>query len=931
VSLFRTPADYIYFFSKLASPGWIEPLLEEGRFASPPPAVREGDSIRFPGWPESEYLSRVAAKAPDMAARVLAEVPDTDNQRVHIDLVDVALQLSARDAAAWARRESDWVDRQQWLALLLPEKLGQLAAQLASSGELETALQLCRALFRALPDPRWSTEEGGKRPFFHPQPRGLMDGWEYRAAIDTVVPALAEHGGTEALQLFVNVLAEAIRLSTDDEHEASVDYSFIWRDTIEDASEHDTDLRDILIDAARELAVAVAKANGCGAVADILRSGGWDVFRRLELHAIRMSCLASKALVREAIFTPGAFSDPTIYHEYVLLLRDAFPTLAAEDQETILAWIEKGPDRDAMRDRHRTHTGADPSEDELQAWVEHWQRDRLSPLKDVLPPERRHRFDELVKRHGAPEFDFVQHKTSSGWVAERSPIDREQFAKFTAEELRKFLRDWTPTEGFDQPTRSGVVQNVAALGDDFFVSEAEHALEWRDLHPAYVAALLEGLKRAVMAGRHLPWTPVLELCRSVAANQATDWDARWAKMAVAQLLVDVFNSDKRVLPHDMKQPASDVIVHLLESELGSEENRISVESDYLTAAINSVSGKALEAAIRAAVWAKRSEVGEEGSAEWRLTERMPSIAGLLDRVVRPESGLPVDARAILGSQLGPMLWLDRAWMDEHRAQLFPTAEGAAAHRRAVWNTYLSYGRPYTIVVTLFSDQYSWSIEQLPGDSSASENRRDAVSHLAEHLMTYYWQGSLPLSDREGLVRRFYKRASAKTRRYALEFIGRSLRNSGDVPPETLALLRELVEWRLNVVNGVSGSEAKKEASGELQEYGWWFSSGKFQPDWALERLLDVLRLGVLVEPDHLVAEELVRLAQEFPIQVAETLTRMIDLSPPEFTVSGWREEAHELLGKLGKIHDARVQAFVASAVDTLLARGQVEFRGLMPA
>src|SRR4051812_1118300 len=103
VSLFRGQTDYVYFFSRLTSPGWIEPLIQEGRFASPPPAVREGDSIRFPGWPESEYLARVAGRAPDLAARVLAAIPETDNQRVHLDLVEVALQLSPIDAAAWAR------------------------------------------------------------------------------------------------------------------------------------------------------------------------------------------------------------------------------------------------------------------------------------------------------------------------------------------------------------------------------------------------------------------------------------------------------------------------------------------------------------------------------------------------------------------------------------------------------------------------------------------------------------------------------------------------------------------------------------------------------------------------------------------------------------------------------------------------------------
>ena len=57
--------NYEYFFGKLKSPDWITPLQKKGRFSHPPAAIVEETSIRFPGWPEGEYLVRMAPLAPE--------------------------------------------------------------------------------------------------------------------------------------------------------------------------------------------------------------------------------------------------------------------------------------------------------------------------------------------------------------------------------------------------------------------------------------------------------------------------------------------------------------------------------------------------------------------------------------------------------------------------------------------------------------------------------------------------------------------------------------------------------------------------------------------------------------------------------------------------------------------------------------------------
>ena len=80
-------ANCKYFFDQLKSPEWIPHLVSNGLFSDPPPAERTGNTIGFPIWPASQYLVRMAPLAPDEVSKVLLGIPETDNVRVHFDLI----------------------------------------------------------------------------------------------------------------------------------------------------------------------------------------------------------------------------------------------------------------------------------------------------------------------------------------------------------------------------------------------------------------------------------------------------------------------------------------------------------------------------------------------------------------------------------------------------------------------------------------------------------------------------------------------------------------------------------------------------------------------------------------------------------------------------------------------------------------------------
>ena len=150
----KRPVNHSYFFSKLESPDWIEPLVDAGYFADPPPPRFNGDYVSYPAWPESKYLARMAPVAPTQVAEVIGQVPVTDNVSVHRDLARAVIHLSAESMAQWAAKEARWVSRQHQIEYPLGEALGTVIERLARAGRADAAMDLARPLLtiRCVPD-----------------------------------------------------------------------------------------------------------------------------------------------------------------------------------------------------------------------------------------------------------------------------------------------------------------------------------------------------------------------------------------------------------------------------------------------------------------------------------------------------------------------------------------------------------------------------------------------------------------------------------------------------------------------------------------------------------------------------------------------------------------------------------------------------------
>ena len=183
-------ANYVYFFNNLGSPEWIEPLWKAGYFRKPPAEVREGNSISFLPWVETEYLMRVSEQSPELVAKIINEMADTTNARVHRDILNIAVKLPPSQTSFVAPKICRIL--RNTFGLFVHEQVVQLVKKMAAAGLITEALSISRAAIEFAPDPeekeketaRYNSDEEFLFSRLEPSPRLRTD--DYKTILNGV-------------------------------------------------------------------------------------------------------------------------------------------------------------------------------------------------------------------------------------------------------------------------------------------------------------------------------------------------------------------------------------------------------------------------------------------------------------------------------------------------------------------------------------------------------------------------------------------------------------------------------------------------------------------------------------------------------------------------------------------------------------------------
>lgn len=899
--------NYSHFFDGLEDASWLDFLVAEGFFTNPPPPERSEDWVRFPLWPESAYLVRIAAAAPERVGEVAAAIPPTDNERVMADLAEIAAALPAATAIGIAGRIGGWL-REHPTLLTLPDAGARLAVHLAELGEMDAALELARGLLRL---------EGEERPgVFEPrvEPVGRIGRWEYGQVLGEVWPSFLASGRDPAITFLADLLARAVDLEAGED---GGDFTHIVRPSIADhAQNNDEGLLDLLIAAMRDAAVeAATESEGRAAVLAALAARPQAVFARIALHVITVVGEAAEAFA--ALTGEEAAHSPELWHEYGELLARRFIDLDEDSRQAVLALL--------------AGEEVEPLEEEGEEERDARRRRRLLERLALIAPELEGRwadtYDELLSEFGEPEHPGFRSYIS-GFTGPTSPLGAEELRELGAEGTVRALAAWEPPGAFDSPTPEGLARVLEEAVKADPGPYAEVATQFEALDPTYVRGLIGGLSAAVRDERSFPWRGPLALCAWVLeqpyepeeerADIDRDPSLGWSRKAIADLLAGALGEEEGAVPIAERESVFALLAVLTEDPNPTpehEERYGGSNMDPATLALNTTRGEAMNALVRYALWVSRHEpeplAGLAGSPEARA---------LLERHLDPGIDPSLAVRSVYGRWFASLFNLDREWLDAHMGMIFPAAPQDGALFAAAFDAFLAFTQPWPGGFDLLGVPYGIAAGRAGEEPRSRTFHGDPRARLGDHLITLRAYGTIDLEP-GGVLDVFWSNAPAEIRGAVVRNAGWTIERTENPDPQVFARLVETWEW-------IAVREDGEEAKEVLKGFGAWLAAPNLDPTWLLQQAQGVLGRRIPLDPDFAAYAALPRLAKSDARSALATLRGMLENERQPWAPYGSRDEIRELLEFALTGPDPTAREDARHLVDLLIALGLSELRDL---
>ncbi|GAA2004281.1 hypothetical protein [Catenulispora subtropica] len=911
------PQHRYVFYSGLANPHWVAPLTARKAFQSPPVVDGQG-MFRGGGWPEGEYLARVAAQAPTEVIVALRPALASDHPSVQKIVLDIAAQLPAEAIVDLLPTLNRYL-QSPWLAWLDPIKLTSLIPTLAEGGKAKKARELALLLYT----PRASGAPAA-------DPRTVLDSHWYIQTLPGAVSALGVE--LKTLSTVIGWLEEWARLTP---YGGSL--MSMWRHSIE----NDDQLRlsepigHALVDVARDLARSLLDAGQpLAAVVRRVQPRNMDrdrapIFRRLALdvvvHTLRTTTVSSDAMEQDG--TPGVADAATPVEiafehlmtpellrgayrpEYLLLAQSTLPLLRDDQIEQWRNLLSNPPHLTAETvGRMLSGFGGEPADatnEQLADYIGRWQRDLLAGIgRDALPADLSSWLDELISVYGEPPSTPAEIRNRGGFfTGPTSPLSDPDALSMTPEELLTFAASWQQGDvpdwraGFP-PSYEGLARAIERAVAAKPAAYADHGERFIGMRSSFVRTFFKSLQQAIGHGHGFDWEPVLAVASHVAAQlvdgaDEADGDGetwRDAQLQVARFLQAGIEADASLaIPASMYPAAWSVLERLIHSTDPApdfEEDQGQQPSDAMTLSLNATRPAALRAAIRLLAALARHAINDSPAEGTDLDRDMDDVTGqileTLDQHAGPEADGSLAVAVVFGEGLGLLLSAASQWTADHLELILGPPGGdeqpPVAHQNwfdTAWAVAIAGYHPSRGLFDPLKPWFQARIEQLGidmPDVDAEINTRAIKQALANHVLMLYVTGQLDDGLQDTTLANLFAHGDSALVREALGNLGWRLRNTqGDVLIAILERLRALWDWRAEqVAQGTADRE-------ELLDFYWWAASGHLDPSWWLPHLE-----AIADNPDfhghEMLGTPLANAAQEHPEQVLEIFTTLYTAS-----------------------------------------------------
>ena len=947
--LLSEKSSIYHFYEIIEDPKWISNLDGANQFNDVPAQIMDSEKIEIapPIWPQSRFLARISEKDPKIVYDVILRIPTTDNEHIHSDFLKAACAMPTNLAANLAIKEAEWIRSKASLFFRLPELAGELISKLAKGGEVDSALALTESIFEILPEAKEIPEDWDdefKQIVSSQNPKARFDTWQYENVLKKCIPDLISVAKIDALILFCEQLENAIRIKNAGRgrEEESEDYSYIWRPAIEENEQNrPEDLTGILISAVRDAAELLMDTDG-EKVLELIEGREFKVFKRIGLHLRRKWPDIDKEKMELLILDQKFVRDNHYRHEMYHLLKEQFDKLPPKLQTVYLTMIEKEVDPTIWAKGYKNVHKKKPDQEEIDRYKKSIKYKLLLPIEVHLKDKWLEMFDELKNIFGEETHPDFAYKRGTTWIGPTSPKSVDELRSMSIDELILFLKDWEPTGEPMSPSREGLGRIISSLVKENPDRFANEAIKFNVVNPPYIEGIISGFRDAIKDNKTYRWGQIIELCqwvvsqdRDLIPNYQSEYPNNpgwgWGRKSIADLIENGFQSITMEFTIDLREKVWSILAPLTEDKEPDEEHEKEYggsNMDPVTLSINTVRGEAMHAVMQYALWSRR-DIDKSPNAEERIQkgfEEMPEVKEVLDKHLDLEVEKTLTIRSVYGKWFPWLVLLDSEWSKKNVKNIFPYDEKQIKYFDAAWGGYVEFCSPYDNVLPYLEKEYAFAIDQLGHEKDRSKTVSDPEEQLADHLMTYYWRGKLVYDD-DGLIAKFFEKASAKLRGHALFFIGRSVRNTKvEIKQEILERLQTLWERRITAAITLENPEDFQE---EISWFGWWFTSGKFETSWSFTQLKEVLKCNITMDDMHRLVERLGELKEEYLPDVIECLSQIVENAKSGYVFHLKNDEVREIL-KCGLESDNKsVSDKAEETVHRLGAMGFLEYRDML--
>lgn len=872
-----SPFDEL-FFSEISDPAWLMDLERAEFFSHIPPPIRHDDgSISYPRMLSLLGLTRLAPMRPSDAARIIADLPPSENLNVGDQIMRCMLEIKDPTQVSTllpvAQRLVGTRSRSSRLFLR------DLLKGWMLMGHQQESLKLMETFIESLV--RVETEQRQNRQVSWELEECDRDILKPLVSQDPIAVAKLCFAALQTIYTESNARNVPSKNAVDDWLEESVDDELPLTYWLKDFKQSGLRRGDPSAILAHRLYVALGPIysgppGGSEEFDEQLRIHPWELFKRLrwQLYADHPKDTLKFARRDTLELLPHmGRSDRRHGFEFASMLESQsethrFEFLSPVEISSMISIIKDGPIDNPPQETPTI---------EYQRFF--WHR-QLWPIREILPLETRSQVDQWTESQSnrgrkteLEDYKPFRSYGSGGFVQDQSPCTPDQLEAKSNDELWEVLNTWEPTSRWieHEDLTEETHRKLARAFVDLIAKQPERFsadTRW-----------WEYLRRPVMLSVPLGrWAELLNPKENSASRQAAGSVDLASAFALADYIVtksqdvehDEAASEDSLTNPDWRQ-ARLAIAHFLDAYLGSDcrssewstqikelllyltrgpEWRLdclgqSEHLDWQFEAINSVRGAAWDAVLKLAL----SEKNQPESGAGVVPEWIPS---LLTERLNPATNESPATFSLLGSNLRMLAYLLPDWLHAHSNLLFPADRLGCSE--AALNGHFSYDQPYRAIIETIPHLHSLGLDSLERRAASAENSeeagektRDFSSRLGFHIAFYAWNDWFPEPDQAGqLLDRFFSLASPSARAESLSYIG-SVFEKVEAKEEVQALVKRtqgILDDRLKSIREALLSDASQLASyeAELGQLADLVAAECFPFEWRVETAAASLEL-----------------------------------------------------------------------------------------